>query len=221
MIIKTAERFSALSHLTGAAAALLGTLVLALRTSQRSDLFLVSLVYGFSVVFLFSASTVYHIRKRSENENSLWRKFDHLAIFFMIAGTYTPLCYLYLEGGWKWGIIIAQWSLVIIGGLFKFFFLKAPRFISAVIYLLMGWMAVIVVGKLLPVMTMKEIILLFAGGILFTIGAVVYVAKFPDPLPDRIGFHGLFHIFIMLGGAVHYLMVYRGIAGELAGKINL
>ncbi|MBA7550780.1 hypothetical protein ES705_43303 [subsurface metagenome] len=91
MILKTTERFSSLSHLTGAAAAMLGTLALIIKTRHRGDLLGISLVYGFSVVFLFSASTIYHARKRSEDENSLWRKFDHLAIFFMIAGTYTPL----------------------------------------------------------------------------------------------------------------------------------
>lgn len=215
MILRTTERFSSLSHMAAALAAILGTSVLVVTTRQRSDLLSVSLVYGFSIVFLFSASTIYHARKRSEDENSLWRKFDHLAIFFMIAGTYTPLCYIYLEGGWRWGIIIAQWSLVIIGAFFKFFWLKAPRFISAVIYLLMGWMAVIVAGKLLPIMTMKEVVFLFSGGILFTIGAVVYITKFPDPLPGRIGFHGIFHIFVILGGAVHYLMVYQGVLRAL------
>jgi len=215
MILKTTERFSSLSHMTGAAAAMLGTLILIVVTRQRSDLLSISLVYGFSIVFLFCASTIYHARKKGEDENNLWRKFDHLAIFFMIAGTYTPLCYIYLEGGWKWGIIIAQWSLVIIGTLFKFFYLKAPRFMSTIIYLLMGWMAVVIVGKLLPIMTMKEVIFLFSGGILFTIGAVVYIMKFPDLLPGRIGFHGIFHIFIMLGGAVHYLMVYEGVTRAL------
>jgi hemolysin III len=216
MILKTSERFSSLSHLTGSVAAILGTLALVLITRQRSDLLGVSLLYGFSIIFLFSASTVYHARKRNEDENSLWRKFDHLAIFFMIAGTYTPLCYIYLQGGWKWGIIIAQWSLVIIGTFFKFFYLKAPRFISTVIYLLMGWMAVIVMGKLLPVMTMMEVIFLFSGGILFTIGAVVYIMKFPDLLPGRIGFHGIFHIFIMLGGAAHYLMIHQAVTRAIA-----
>lgn len=201
--------------MTGAVASILGTLALIVITRHRGDLLGISLIYGFSIVFLFSASTIYHARKRGEDEDSLWRKFDHLAIFFMIAGTYTPLCYIYLEGGWKWGIIIAQWSLVIIGALFKFFYLKAPRFISTIIYLLMGWMAVIVVGKLLPIMTIKEVIFLFSGGILFTIGAVVYIMKFPDLLPGRIGFHGIFHIFIMLGGAVHYLMVYQSVTGAL------
>ena len=201
--------------MTGAVAAILGTLALIVITRHRSDLLSISLIYGFSIIFLFSASTIYHARKRGEDENSLWRKFDHLAIFFMIAGTYTPLCYIYLESGWKWGIIIAQWSLVIIGALFKFFYLKAPRFISTIIYLLMGWMAVIVVGKLLPIMTIKEVIFLFSGGILFTIGAVVYIMKYPDLLPGRIGFHGIFHIFIMLGGAVHYLMVYQAVTGAL------
>jgi len=215
MILKTSERFSSLSHLVGAAAAIVGTLVLIVITRHNSDLLSISLVYGFSIIFLFSASTIYHARKRGEDENSLYRKFDHLAIFFMIAGTYTPLCYIYLDGGWKWGIIIAQWSLVIIGSLFKFFYLKAPRFISTIIYLLMGWMAVVVVGKLLPIMAMKEVILLFSGGILFTIGAVVYIIKFPDPLPGRIGFHGIFHIFILLGGAVHYLMVFQGVTRAL------
>jgi hemolysin III len=215
MVHRTAERFSSLSHMAAALAAVLGTFVLVATTRQQGDLLGVSLVYGISIVFLFSASTIYHAKKRSEDENSLWRKFDHLAIFFMIAGTYTPLCYIYLEGGWKWAIIIAQWSLVMIGAFFKFFWLKAPRFISAIIYLVMGWMAVIVAGKLLPIMTMKEIILLFSGGILFTIGAVVYITKFPDPLPGIIGFHGIFHIFVILGGAAHYLMVYQGVTRAL------
>ena len=210
MIYQVKERFSSISHFIGAAAALIGTVILVFMTYDKTDILLVCLIYGLSIIFMFTISGTYHAKKKEENENSILRKFDHLAIFFMIAGTYTPICYLYLEGTWKWAIIIAQWSLVLMGIFFKIFYLKAPRFLSTSIYLLMGWMAVIVMGKLLPEMSTKEAVYLFSGALFFTVGAIIYAIKRPNPYPDIIGFHEIFHIFILLGGLAHYLMIFHG-----------
>jgi len=216
MTIRKQEKISIYTHLLGAVAAFVGTIVLAVLTRDSANLFMISLVYGGSIMFLFSASTLYHANKKEENEVSVWRKFDHLAIFFMIAGTYTPICYIYLDGYWRPGIIIAQWSLVLFGFFFKFFYLKAPRVIYTVIYLLMGWMAIIAIGQLFSVMSTLGLFYLFAGAVSFTVGAVIYAFKNPDPVPGFFGFHEIFHVFILLGGLFHYIMVFNGMREALA-----
>jgi hemolysin III len=212
MKISDREAFSFYSHALGAVLAVVGTILLAALSRESTALLLLSIVYGISVTTLFLSSSLYHAHKLEENGESIWRKLDHLAIFVMIAGTYTPMCYLYIQGPWRWGIIIAQWSLVFLGIFFKFFFLRAPRCFSTIIYLAMGWMALLVVGKMINGMQPLELMGLFGGGIFFTIGAVIYILKKPDPLSEYMGFHGLFHIFILLGGLTHFLVVLHGIA---------
>ncbi|MDK2821520.1 MAG: hemolysin [Clostridia bacterium] len=170
----------------------------------------ISTVYGGSVIFLFLASSLYHAFKKEENEISNWRKLDHVAIFFMIAGTYTPICYVYLTGYWKWSIIILQWTLVFGGIFFKFFYLNAPRYLYTVIYLLMGWVGIVPIKQLLMTMSNNEVLFLFLGGLSFTIGAIFYVIKKPRLKPG-FGFHEIFHFFILLGGFFHYLLVYTAI----------
>jgi len=216
MQIRKDERFSFYSHTLGALASMIGTIILIVIANRSSVLLMLSIVYGISITMLFSASALYHAKKRFEDENSIWRKMDHLAIFIMIAGTYTPISYIFLEGKWRWGIIIAQWSLVALGALFKFFFLRSPRYISAGIYLAMGWMAVLIMGKIFLVMTPEQIIYLVAGALSFTAGAIIYMMKRPNPLPERVGFHGVFHVFILLGGFFHYLMVLDAVNNTIA-----
>ena len=215
MQIMYKEYFSYISHLVGAIVALIGGVILAVWSRHSDGLLVVSLVYGVSVTLLFSFSAIYHAKKRADDENSLWRKLDHFAIFIMIAGTYTPLSYFHLSGGWRWGMIIAQWSLVVLGFFFKFFYLKAPRYVSTLIYIAMGWMSMLVIGKLVQDMTGFQIVGLFLGGVFFTIGAVIYILKKPNPLPEKVGFHGVFHVFILLGGIAHFTTVLSGLLKEL------
>jgi len=204
MRILTKEYFSCFSHAAGALLGLVGLVALVILSAKSGILLAVALIYGISITLLFSFSALYHALKRSDNENSIWRRLDHFAIFLMIAGTYTPLSYIYLEGGWRWGIIIAQWSLVLLGFFFKLVFFHAPRYISTLIYLAMGWMVLIVLGEIINGMTAFALSALFAGGVFFTIGAVIYMFKKPDPFPEKVGFHGVFHIFILLGGISHF-----------------
>jgi len=211
-ILKT-EKISAYTHAAAIPVMAIGTVILILLSKGNSSMQIVSLIYGLSAMFLFTASFLYHSKKQKENEISFWRKLDHTAIFFLIAGTYTPVCYLYLNGTMRWGILIAQWSLVFTGTFFKLFFINAPRIIGTMIYLIMGWLVVIPLSILLKTMPDDVFILLAAGGFSYTIGAVIYALKKPDPLPHYFGFHEIFHLFIFGGAVLHLLMVINGIEG--------
>ena len=213
--MRSGERISVFSHVAGAAAAVAGTIVLLTAARGAADYMTVALVYGCSAVFMFSASSLYHAFKKGENEISLWRKLDHIAIFFMIAGTYTPMCYIYLTGWWRWAIIIVQWSVVVFGLFFKIFYLNAPRLLYTVMYVLMGWVAVIPIKQLIDVMPAGSLMLVLAGGIAYTAGAVMYAAKKPVIIPGMFGYHEIFHLFILAGATLHYLMIYHAIRGAV------
>lgn len=211
MEIPVSEKFAAYSHGATVPVISLGTIVLVAISAGDISAQIVSLIYGLSGVFLFSASFLYHSRKQLENGNSLWRKLDHTAIFFLIAGTYTPLCYLYLEGNMKWGILIAQWALVVGGTLFKLFFINAPRIIGTLIYLIMGWIVLIPIFTLVETMPRSGLVLLATGGALYTVGSVIYVLKRPNPFPGFFGFHEIFHLFISGGAILHLAMIIYGV----------
>lgn len=205
---KREETFSCYSHLLGATAALVGTLVLALH-SPTPALQVVALIYGLSMTFMFAASALYHGFKTEEGGAGLWRRLDHLAIFFMIAGSYTPICYVHLSGGWRWSMLGVQWGLVLVGVLFKLLFIGAPRKLVAMIYLVMGWIVVIPIKQLLASIATSDLLLIFLGGLSYSIGAVIYAAKRPDPLPGRFGFHEIFHVLVLVGAGIHYFLMYR------------
>ena len=166
-------------------------------TWGRWDYFIISLIYGIGAVNLFTSSSLYHAFKKGENESSIWRKLDHVAIYIMIAGTYTPLAYAYLEGAWLWAILGIQWGLVVAGFFFKLFFVKAPRIVTTSIYLIMGWMVVIFFSQMWQAISVGEFVMLVAGGLSYTVGAVIYALKKPNPFPGIFGFHEIFHIFIL------------------------
>jgi hemolysin III len=208
MKIRTQESFNFYSHLVGVVAAVVGTIFLALVANYSTSSLVTALIYGFSVVFLFSASSFYHAFKKEENEISFWRRMDRLAIFCMIAGTYTPVCYLYLEGPWRWSMMAIQWGLVGFGLISQLFFPRAPRALYALIYCAMGWIALIPIKLMLAQMTSLQAVLLFAGGLFFSLGALIYATKRPRLVPGIFSFHELFHIMVLIGGVLHYAMIY-------------
>lgn len=212
-MIKPAERVSFFTHCAGALAAAAGTVYLACRSCGNTPVFATMLIYGTSVTALFSASSLYHAFKTREDDTSAFRKLDHLAIFIMIAGTYTPPSWTYLEGGWRVFMLGAQWVLVLFGTGFKLFWLSAPRRLSAGIYVLMGWLAIVPIHKFFVAMPIEIFTLFIAGGVCFTAGAVIYALKKPDPFPGRFGFHEIFHLLILAGAALHYAAMIRILAG--------
>ncbi len=215
MNIPNTEKISAYTHGGTIPVMVIGTAILLIISRGSITAQIISLIYGLSGIFLFSASFIYHSQKVIENDESFWRKLDHTAIFFLIAGTYTPICFFYLQGNMRWGILIAQWSLVISGTIFKLYFVNAPRVIGTLIYLLMGWIVIIPISTLVHTMPHAALVFLAAGGISYTIGAVIYAVKRPNPLPDFFGFHEIFHIFVIGGAVLHLMMVIYGIEGYL------
>jgi len=215
-MVKTQEAFNFYSHLAGAIAAIIGTIFLITAASGSVSMIVTALVYGLSITFLFSASSLYHAFKKQENELSFWRKMDRLAIFFMIAGSYTPVCYFFLDDNWRLPMIAIQWALVAFGLCSQLFFPRAPRMIYAIIFLLMGWMLVFPIQQILEAMTTEQAVLLFSGGGAFTLGAIFYAIKRPLILPGIFSFHELFHVMVLIGGVCHYALIYSAFSATAA-----
>ncbi|MGM0603394.1 MAG: PAQR family membrane homeostasis protein TrhA [Bacillota bacterium] len=209
--MKKEERVSFYSHFVGFFLAIIGMVILMIKAFDSVDKIIIAAVYGLSVVFLFLASSLYHAFKKEDNENSFWRKLDHFAIFVMIAGSYTPVAYVYLSGKLRWMIIILQWSLVLGGFILKFLYFKTSRVVYTLIYLVMGWIGIFTLNRLLYAMPLSSIIYLFAGGLSFTVGAIFYILKRPV-IKVGFGFHEIFHFFILAGGFFHYLIVYQALS---------
>lgn len=204
------ERFSAYSHAAGALLGAVGAVVLVSRPADVAFM-LVTLVYGAGVIALFCASALYHAQKRAENETGLWRRLDHAAVFVMIAATYTPVCYAYLPSAWFWSVVGAQWGAALLGIAFKLSALGNRRWLTVGGYLAMGWMAIIPLPRLVEQMTTVQIVCMAGGGVTYTIGAIIYAFKRPDPWPEVVGFHGLFHLFVLAAAAMHYALVFSSV----------
>jgi hemolysin III len=213
--INRPEYFSFFSHVAGILGGFAGLLLLIVKSWGHSDLVIVSLVYGLATCCLFTFSALYHANKKTENATNVWRKLDHIAIFFMIAGTYTPICYIYLAGTWRWSMILVSWGFVIAGIMLKVFFIKAPRILSTMLYLLMGWLGVAPLRELWRDMPHLSFFLILGGGIAYSIGAIIYALKRPNPLPGVFGFHEIFHIMILLGASLHYIPVFLAVVARV------
>ena len=213
MAFQKSDLINFYSHLAGAIASLAGYIILLCASDGSAPRIILSTIYSACAVFIFVCSSIYHGQKVEQDDTNPWRRLDHIAIFFMIAGTYTPIAYIYLDGWWRWGIIAAQWLLVIIGLVFKLVYIKGPRWLTAVIYVLMGWMVLLALPQVLATMPINSFYMLLAGGLTYTLGAVFYAIKKPNPFPGIFGFHEIFHLLILCGAVLHYLVVYFAIAG--------
>jgi hemolysin III len=208
---KFRDPFSALSHLGAAGLGVIGTLWMMMLAWGDSAKVTALVVYGLSLVMMFSASGIYHSSKASPETVRRLRKMDHSAIFLLIAGTYTPICLYFFSGFFQWGLPLIVWSFALVGVSVKIFVLKAPRWITAGIYLVMGWLCVMAFGQLL-VMPAGALFWLILGGLFYSGGALVYITKKPDWWPGVFGFHELWHIFVILGAFSHFVLIAAFIA---------
>jgi hemolysin III len=156
---------------------------------------------------MFTASSIYHLVKGGPTVMQRLRKLDHTAIYFLIAGTYTPICFYFFEGFWRWGILATIWALAFAGIIVKMFVINAPRWVTAGIYLVMGWLAVIGFGQIITNMPASAITWLVLGGVFFSVGAIVYITKRPNFFPRVFGFHEIWHIFVILGCLAHFILI--------------
>jgi hemolysin III len=209
------EITSALTHLGGAIFGLLALgLLLNAAIKAGSLLALISfLIFGLSMIFLYSTSCIYHFIYSSKKKAKLiMRKLDHIMIFVLIAGTYTPVCLLVLNKDLGYKLLALVWSITIIGAFIKIFWINAPRWISAGLYLGMGWLSVLVFMPLVESMAPGGIFWLVAGGLLYTVGGVIYGLKKPNIDKPWFGFHELFHLFVLAGTFCHFMMMYLHVA---------
>jgi hemolysin III len=214
--IKLRDPVSGLTHLGAALVALAGLVFLLVVGAgpgvKRASL----LVYGAALVAMFTASSVYHLVVAGPRVIQWLRKLDHAAIYLLIAGTYTPVCLHFFDGFWRWGLVAIVWGMALAGVALKLLFIKAPRWLSAGIYLLMGWFSLVAVGEMVVTMPPGALVWLFVGGAFFSLGAVVYILKKPDFFPGVFGFHELWHIFVILGCLSHYILIAAYVAAARA-----
>ncbi|NTV36505.1 MAG: hemolysin III family protein [Anaerolineaceae bacterium] len=205
------EPVNGLTHLVGAVLALIGTIFLlvpAIRSGNTVQV-LAFAIYGASLIALYTASGLYHSLRLSEPGTRTLRRLDHTMIYILIAGSYTPICLIPLRGAWGWSLLGVIWGLALAGLFVSLFYLNKPRWLTAGIYILMGWLAVVAFIPLLRQVPPAGIFLMVLGGVIYTGGAVVYALKRPNFKPGIFGFHELWHLFVMAGSAAHFMMMYN------------
>lgn len=203
---------SAITHFIGMIMAIFAAIPLLIRASRESKpVYLASLaVFAFSMILLYAASTTYHTLDLSTKINTLLKKLDHMMIFVLIAGTYTPICLLVLDR--KTGIMLLSivWGIALIGIIMKGFWVFCPKWVSSLLYIGMGWTCVLAFGKLVGDLTHAEFGWLLAGGIIYTIGGVIYALKLPifNHKHKNFGSHEIFHLFVMGGSFCHFMVMF-------------
>lgn len=207
-LTKAREPISSLSHMIGAVAFAFATLLLVGKTlgdAWTPKILVGVIVFGLSLVALYSASAIYHFSNGSAKRILRLRKLDHSMIYVLIAGSYTPILLKYLPQRESLIFVTVIWGCAVVGTVIKLCWFSAPRWLQTMLYIAMGW-AVLFDVSVFRDMSGVAVFLLAAGGISYTIGGIIYIVKKPNLSPSW-GFHELFHLFILLGSVFHYLMV--------------
>ena len=171
-------------------------------------------VFIVSMILLYAASTTYHTFNISEHVNKILRKIDHMMIFILIAGTYTPVCLIVLENNAGYRLLALVWGIAIAGILVNALWINCPKWFSSVIYIAMGWVCIMAIRQIVAALTPAAFAWLLAGGIIYTIGGVIYALKLPifNSKHKNFGSHEIFHLFVMGGSFCHYMMMYGYVA---------
>lgn len=166
-------------------------------------------VFGMSLILLYTSSAIYHLVKASARVIQNLRRLDHTMIFVLIAGTYTPFCLGPLRGPWGFWLLGVIWGVAVLGILFSIFWIDAPRCLSTSLYLAMGWAIVFAAAPLVRSLPGGALIWLAIGGLMYSLGALIYATKRPNPVPGVFGFHEIWHLFVMAGSFSHFVSVLR------------
>jgi len=201
------ERFNSYTHLAGSVLAVTGAAALMTLAAQKADTVRLAsfAVYGSTLCLLFLASTLYHSTQGRAKD--IFRKLDHCSIYLVIAGSYTPIAMVKLDGTWGWTLFGAVWSLAIVGIIQELWIAKGLRLTSLVIYLLMGWIALVAVEPIISALTWNGFAWMLAAGMIYTVGIVFYLydERFKH-------WHGIWHLFVLAGSAAYYAMILKFVA---------
>ena len=205
---KAMDPISSETHFIGACLSLMGLFIMIFVGLKRETAPMIlgdAMIFGFSLIALYSASAIYHFFKGSQKIKIVLRKLDHSMIYVLIVGTYTPVVMYCMETPHSYYFLGILWAVAIIGILVKIIWLNAPRAITTAIYLILGW-AIVFDFQSFTGIPVNCLMMIAAGGIAYSIGAFIYIFKKPN-LTENFGFHELFHIFVMLGSLLHYLAI--------------
>jgi len=203
---------SAITHFIGMLMAIFAAVPLLIKAAHEpSHIYIISIaIYAASLILLYAASTTYHTFDKSERVNTILKKIDHMMISVLIAGSYTPICLLVLKG--KTGLILLSivWGIAIVEILIKAFWVYCPKWVSSVLYIGMGWTCVLAFTQILNSMSSTAFGWLLAGGIIYTVGGIIYALKLPifNTRHKNFGSHEIFHLFVMGGSACHFIVMY-------------
>jgi hemolysin III len=207
MRLRVKDPVSGLSHFTGFVLALVGFAWLTLRGSSHPAMTASVAAYGASLVALYAASSAYHLIIAGERTTRVLRTFDHVAIFLLIAGTFTPVFWRAFEGTSRTVMLAGVWGVGVAGIALRVFWWRAPRALYTTLYVAMGWMVVPRWSAVAHAIPVAAAMLVVAGGVVYTLGAVVYALRWPNPFPRVFGFHEIWHIFVLGGSALHFAAV--------------
>ena len=196
---------SAITHFIGMLMAIFAAVPLLIKAAREPDhIYLISLtIYALSLILLYAASTTYHTFDLSEKANTILKKIDHMMIFILIAGSYTPICLITLKG--RTGVILLSlvWGIALVGIILKAFWVFCPKWVSSILYIGMGWTCVLAFTQILNALSPAAFGWLLAGGIIYTIGGIIYALKLPI-----FNSHEIFHLFVMGGSMCHFIVMY-------------
>lgn len=209
MMHRFREPVSGLTHLVSAFLALFGLLWLMIDTWHTPAKMLSLVIYGCCLIFQYIASSALHLINGSERTTLWLRRIDHAAIYLLIAGTYTPIAYNVLQGHWRWGVLGIVWTVALAGCVFKLLFLPGQSRYAAISYLILGWLGIILIPQAVDLLPMNAALMILAGGLVYTVGAVIFTLEKPNFHP-QFGFHELWHLFVMVGSSIHFaaIMLY-------------
>ena len=202
------EPFSGCSHAAGLGAAIIGSLVLGLGLKRDPGTIATVVVYAATLVTLYAASSAYHLIRASDRLEPWLRRLDHCAIFAFIAGTCTPVFFHAFDGLRRTIMLVAIWAIAAVGMFSRIVWLGAPRWLYTAMYVGLGWVVVVQGQAFLQGMTTEVTMLVVAGGLVYTAGAIVYATKRPNLFGGRFGFHDLWHLFVLGGSGCHFAAVW-------------
>ena len=217
-IIKNITRIkdpgSAITHFIAMVLAIAAMTPLLVKASQKSGHFLSLLIFFFFLIGLYGASTIYHTLDISPKINQMLRKLDHMMIFILIAGTYTPVCMIVLGDRTGWLLLALVWAIAAVGIVINAFWITCPKWFSSLIYIAMGWVCILAITKIISALPKAGFLWLLAGGIIYTLGGIIYALKLPifNSRHKNFGSHEIFHLFVMGGSLCHYVMMYQFVA---------
>ncbi len=210
--MKLKEPLNGALHFIGLCLSIAGLVVLLIIGRDSPAKIISFSIYGAALILLYFFSTLYHwLPQKAGGKDQILRKFDHLSIYLLIAGTYTPFCLVTLSGAWGWSLFGVIWGLAAAGILVQSIYINVNRWITTMIYIGMGWLVIIAIKPLIEALPFNGVLLLILGGVLYSIGGAVYAAKKPNFF-KYFGFHEIWHVFVLLGSILHFIVILLFVA---------